>query len=104
MPGPAGVFRGRKVRSYEPREGAFGRVARNKPESEPEMSTHANPVAGGAPLDGAPVPASQEAAGQRSSGQRRALGGILIRKECWTHSLRARLLVLIVCVGLIMAA
>ena len=36
--------------------------------------------------------------------KRRALGGILIRKECWTLSLRAKLLVLAACVDLARAS
>jgi len=68
------------------------------------MPPNADPSAEVGEPDGAPTSASQETADQRSLGQCRALGGILVRRECWTLSLRAKLLVLIVCVGLIMAA
>jgi hypothetical protein len=64
------------------------------------MPRNADRVAGAGESAGAPKAASQETAGQRSPGQRRALGGILVRKECWTLSRPAKLLALSVCMGL----
>src|SRR2546427_1100843 len=45
-----------------------------------------------------------EASSERLVIKRRALGGILIHKECWTLSVRTKLLVLAACVGLVLAS
>jgi len=64
------------------------------------MSTRADDTGTGTVSDHLRIAAAPEVASQRWVDKRRALGGILIRKECWTLSLRAKLLVLAACVDL----
>src|SRR6266702_514092 len=51
-----------------------------------------------------PEATAPEVARQRSTDKRRALGGIRIRKDCSTLSLRAKLVVLAGCIGLVLAS
>ncbi len=68
------------------------------------MSIRANDLGTGTVSDRLPEAATPVVASQRSVVKRRALGGILIRKECWTLSLRAKLVVVAACVGLVLAS
>ena len=68
------------------------------------MSIRTNDLGTGTVLDRLPEAGTPEVSSQRSVVERRALGGILIRKECRTLSIRAKVLVVAACVGLVLAS